>query len=185
MNESRIEAALQKLDERFDRIEQILPTLVTKDESARFATKDDLAGFATRDDLAGFAMRDDLAGFATRDDLAGFGTRDDLAGFATKDDLAAFATKDDLAAFAMRDDLAGFATTVDLQGLRVEVRAEAEATRRHFDAVAEAFMSQVNLASEGHQLVSERSEREWDGVRADVRAIDRRVMRLEADKLRR
>ena len=131
MNESRIEAALHKLDERFDRIEQILPTLLTKDESARFATKDDFAGFATKDDLAGFA------------------------------------------------------TTVDLQDLRGEVRAEAEATRRHFDAVAEDFMSQVKLVSEGHQLIAERSERELEGVRADVRAIDRRVMRLEADKLRR
>ena len=158
MNESRIEAALHKLDERFDRIEQILPTLLTKDESARFATKDDFAGFATKDDLAGFATKDDFAGFATKDDLAGFATKDDLA---------------------------GFATTVDLQDLRGEVRAEAEATRRHFDAVAEDFMSQVKLVSEGHQLIAERSERELEGVRADVRAIDRRVMRLEADKLRR
>ena len=113
MNESRIEAALQKLDERFDRIEQILPTLVTKDESIGFATKD------------------------------------------------------------------------DLQALRVEVHAEAEVTRRHFDAVAEGFMAQVKLVSEGHQLLAERSDRDLEGVQADVRAIDRRVMRLEADKLRR
>jgi len=109
VNESRIEAALQKLDERVDGIEQILPTL------------------ATKDDLRGFPTQDDPKGFATKDDFRGFATKDDLRGFATKDDLREFATKDD-------------------------VRGEGERTRRHFDAVAEEFLSQVKIVSEGTAL---------------------------------
>ena len=69
MNESRIEAALQKLDERVDRIEQILPTLATKSDLMGFPTKDDPKGFATKDDLKVFATKDDLKAFATKDDL--------------------------------------------------------------------------------------------------------------------
>lgn len=123
MTESRVEAALHKLDERVERIEQILPTL------------------------------------ATRDDLKGFPTQNDPKGFATKDDLKTFATRDD-------------------------VREEGERTRRHFDAVAEEFLSQVKLVSEGTAFLSERVDRELGDVRSTVRALDRRVIRLEAGKTR-
>ena len=39
---SDMEAILRNLDVRVGRIEQILPTLATKDDLERFATKDDL-----------------------------------------------------------------------------------------------------------------------------------------------
>ncbi len=44
-------AMVKKLDQRTSAIEQILPTLATKEDLKAFATKDDLKAFATRDDL--------------------------------------------------------------------------------------------------------------------------------------
>ncbi len=44
-------AMVKKLDRRTSAIEQILPTLATKEDLKAFATKDDLKAFATRDDL--------------------------------------------------------------------------------------------------------------------------------------
>ena len=44
-------AMVKKLDRRTSAIEQILPTLATKEDLKAFATKDDLKAFATKDDL--------------------------------------------------------------------------------------------------------------------------------------
>jgi hypothetical protein len=60
---------------RTDRIEQILPTLATKQDLERFATKEDLERFATKEDLARFAAEAN-ARFATKQDLTGM--HDDL-----------------------------------------------------------------------------------------------------------
>ena len=60
MNRRTMEDLLKNLDQRVGRIEQILPTLATKDDLANFATKDDLANFATKDDLANFVTRDEF-----------------------------------------------------------------------------------------------------------------------------
>jgi ribosomal protein L17 len=73
-----MEALLRNVDARLARVEQILPTL---------ATREDLRGFATKGDLATFATKGDLATFATKDDLATLATKDDLATLATKDEL--------------------------------------------------------------------------------------------------
>ncbi len=51
MNRETMETVLGSLDRRVGRIEQILPTLATRDDLANFATRDDLANFATRDEL--------------------------------------------------------------------------------------------------------------------------------------
>ena len=53
-------AMVKKLDRRTSAIEQILPTLATKEDLKAFATKEDLKAFATKDDLKAFATRDDL-----------------------------------------------------------------------------------------------------------------------------
>lgn len=42
MNREPMEDVLKSLDRRVGRIEQILPTLATKDELARYATKEDM-----------------------------------------------------------------------------------------------------------------------------------------------
>jgi hypothetical protein len=87
MAKSETATLLRNLDHRVAVIEQVLPTL---------ATKDDLKGFPTKDDLKGFPTKDDLKGFLTKDDLKGLPTEEDPKGFALKTDLERFATRDDL-----------------------------------------------------------------------------------------
>jgi hypothetical protein len=74
---AQMEDRFENLDHRLDRIEQILPTLATKDDLQAFATKAEQT-FATKDDLKAFATKDDLEAFATKDDLKAFATKDDL-----------------------------------------------------------------------------------------------------------
>ena len=42
---------VKNLDQRMSAVEQILPTLATKEDLKAFATKEDLKGFATKKDL--------------------------------------------------------------------------------------------------------------------------------------
>jgi hypothetical protein len=51
MTTTEMEEVLKNLDHRLTNVEQILPTLATKDDLKRFATKDDLKAFATKEDL--------------------------------------------------------------------------------------------------------------------------------------
>jgi hypothetical protein len=51
MTSSELEAMVKDLNTRTTAIEQILPTLATKDDLKAFATKDDLKAFATKEDL--------------------------------------------------------------------------------------------------------------------------------------
>lgn len=121
MNQREMETAIKNIDERTARIEQILPTL------------------ATKEDLKGFPRADDPKGFATKEDLKAFATKEDLKAFATKDDLKAFATKEDLKAFPTREEMMAI------------VREEGERTRVHFDVVAEAMKADIKAIAEGMQ----------------------------------
>jgi glutaredoxin 2 len=96
MTATEMEDVLKNLDRRTSRMEQILPTLATKEDLKEFATNEDLKGFATKEDLKRFATKEDLQRFATKEDLQRFATKEDLKAFATKEDLKAFATKEDL-----------------------------------------------------------------------------------------
>jgi hypothetical protein len=91
MAKRTLEQVVENIDLRLERVEQILPTLATKDELQ--ATENNL-----REDLKAFATKDDLKAFATKEDLRAFATKEDLKAFATKEDLEAFATKEDLRA---------------------------------------------------------------------------------------
>ena len=51
MKRESVEDVLKNLDRRVGRIEQILPTLATKDEIRNLATRDELARFATKEDM--------------------------------------------------------------------------------------------------------------------------------------
>lgn len=80
-----LEATVKNIDTRLARVEQILPTLATKDEIQalradleRFATKKDLEQFATQKDLERFATKEDLERFATKEDLKAFPTREEM-----------------------------------------------------------------------------------------------------------
>ena len=58
---SDMEDKLENIDRRLSAVEQILPTLATKDDLKAFATKEDLKAFATKEDLKAFATKEDLA----------------------------------------------------------------------------------------------------------------------------
>ena len=66
MTRTDMEDRLENLDLRLSRIEQVLPTLATKDDLNAFATKDDLKAFATKDDLKAFATKEDMAQLESR-----------------------------------------------------------------------------------------------------------------------
>ena len=53
MTATEMEDVLKSLDRRTSRIEQILPTLATKEDLKAFATKEDLKAFATKEDVNG------------------------------------------------------------------------------------------------------------------------------------
>ena len=60
MTATEMEEVLKKLDLRLTNVEQILPTLATKDDLKAFATKDDLKAFATKEDLKPLATKDEM-----------------------------------------------------------------------------------------------------------------------------
>ena len=51
MDATMIDEHLENLDRRLARVEQILPTLATKDDLKTLATKDDLKTLATKEEL--------------------------------------------------------------------------------------------------------------------------------------
>lgn len=195
-NGGNLEARVQKLEVRIATVEQILPTL---------ATKDDLKGMPTADDPKGFAMKVDLERFATKDDLKGMPTVDDPKGFAMKADLDRFATRDDLKGMPTVDDPKGFALKADLEHemhsmrefvreqighLRIEmaedrrrIQAECEANRR---ASREEMYVLIEVERERWRAIIDQQNRAFERMASiDVesrdrdRALDLRITRLE------
>ena len=78
MDHRTMEEVLQNLDRRITRIEQILPTLATRDE-LRSAIQEAVAPLATKEEL-----REAVAGLATKEEL-----REAVAGLATKEEVRA------------------------------------------------------------------------------------------------
>jgi hypothetical protein len=60
MTATEMEDVLKNLDRRLTNVEQILPTLATKEDLKALATKDDLKAFATKEDLKAFATKEEL-----------------------------------------------------------------------------------------------------------------------------
>ena len=75
----RLEGHVRNIDQRLERVEQILPTLATKEDLKAFVTKEDAKTFATKDDLKGMPTVDDPKGFVTKTDLEAFGEREAAA----------------------------------------------------------------------------------------------------------
>ena len=173
----RVETHVRNIDLRLERVEQILPTL---------ATKDDLKGMPTVDDPKGFATKNDLKGMPTVDDPKGFATKEDLKAFATKEDLNAFATKEDLKAFATKEDLRAFATKEELKAaLRNHpTRAEVDAMFAREGEVMRTFVLEVvekSAADTRHEMrVLFEQQQTWfhamldaiGSVREDIRQVD-------------
>ena len=78
MPATEMEDVLKNLDLRLTNVEQILPTLPTKEDLKAFATKEDLKAFATKEDLKAFATKEDLKAFATHEALKAFPTREEV-----------------------------------------------------------------------------------------------------------
>ena len=64
MTATEMEEVLKNLDHRLTNVEQILPTLATKEDLKAFATKEDL-----KEALKAYATKDDLKAFPTRDEV--------------------------------------------------------------------------------------------------------------------
>ena len=73
MDTDMIATHLENLDRRLARIEQILPTLATKEELKTLATKEELKTLATKEELKTLATKEELraavALLATKDDI--------------------------------------------------------------------------------------------------------------------
>jgi hypothetical protein len=69
---------LENLDRRLAKVEQILPTLATKDEMAVLATKVEVAVLATKVEMAVLATKEEMAVFATKDEIAVLATKEEM-----------------------------------------------------------------------------------------------------------
>ena len=154
MGQFEIETRIRNIDERTRRMEQILPTLASRDEVQACVTRSEL--------------QEIVKTLATRDDLKIFATKDDLKAFATKEDLKAYATKQDLKAHPTRDEMTAL------------IREEGECTRRHFDIVAERMDERFERLVEGHSALEARVGGVRRELKADIASHDKRLMRLEA-----
>ena len=103
--------------------------------------------------------------------------------------LPTLATKADLEA-AIQTAVAPLATKVELQAVKAdleatlatkaELKAEAERTRRHFDAVAERMHDGVRLVAEGVAALQAQSDARHADVMRILTQHDRRLTTLEA-----
>ena len=67
--------------------------------------------------------------------------------------------------------------------MEVFVEARTTETRRHFDVVAEDMQSKVQLVAEGLLALDQKVERFREEVHEDFRKVDRRLLRLDAERL--
>lgn len=159
MDARQMESLLRNLDRRTERIEQILPTLATKEESQAA-----IAPLATKEEL-----RAAIAPLATKEQL-----RAAIAPLATKKELRAaiapLATKGELHAA-----IAPLAT-------KAELRQEGERTRRHFDVVAESLRDDIRIVAQGQIALGRRVGDLRLELKQDITGLDKRVTRLEASK---
>jgi hypothetical protein len=60
MTGTEMEDVPKNLDLRLTNVEQILPTLATKEDLKALATKEDLKAYATKEDLKAFSTREEV-----------------------------------------------------------------------------------------------------------------------------
>ena len=118
MDDAVIETHLENFDRRLARVEQILPTLATKEDVRSLATKEDLRSLATKEELRSLATKDDLQSFATTQQL-----------------------------FSMQQDLR-LEMAAQSAELRREIRDEGERSRRYMDLLIEAQRGDLQLIAE-------------------------------------
>jgi hypothetical protein len=94
MNDETLAMHVSNIDRRLERVEQILPTLATKEDLQAFPTKEDLKAYATKEDLKAYATKEDLKAYPTKDDLEAYGARERTAMHAFIADALARQTAD-------------------------------------------------------------------------------------------
>ena len=78
MDVIEMEELIRNIDHRLQRVEQILPTL---------ATKEDLRGLATKDDLRGLATKAEIRKLATKAEIRELATKTEIRELATKEEV--------------------------------------------------------------------------------------------------
>ena len=154
MEQPELQTVVENLDGRVARIEQILPTLVTK-EDLKLA----LAPLPTREEMRE-AIRKAVEPLPTRDEMH---------------EAINTAIQKAVQPLATRSELAPLAT-------KAEVREEGERTRRHFDVVAESLKGDIQLIAEGQVHLQQRFDNLRTEPKTDIAGLDRRLMRLEASR---
>jgi len=178
MDAMEAEDLLKKLDRRMQNVEQILPTLPTREEmraEIRAEIREAVRPLATKEELAKLVTNDKLEGIvatlATKEDLAAA-----IAPLATKPELAAaiapLATKAELAAA-----IAPLAT-------KAEMREEGERTRQHFDVVAESLRDDIRLIAESQVALQAEVRLGRKDLDGRLNNHDKRITRLEASDAR-
>jgi hypothetical protein len=141
MDDAMIATHLENLDRRLARVEQILPSLATKEDLRSLATKEELRSLATKDELLSLATKEDLRLLATKEDLRLLATKEDLRLLATKEEV--LLTKEEF-----HLELANQSTD-----LRREIREEGERSRRHMDVLIEGQRGDIQLLAEHLSVV--------------------------------
>ena len=126
--------------------------------------------YVTMDDL-----RAALAPLPTREEIfARFATREEMRE-EIRTALVPYPTREEMRE-EIRAALVPYATREEMYQL---VREEGERTRRHFDVIAESLRDDIRMLAEGLVALHWRIEDVRTELRADIAALDRRVMRLE------
>jgi hypothetical protein len=104
MDATMIEEHFENIDRRLTRLEQILPTLATKDDLKSLATREELKTLATKEEL-----RAAIAPLATKDELKTLATKEELGSavalLATKDDLGELRRHMEVLTESLRGDI--------------------------------------------------------------------------------
>jgi hypothetical protein len=148
-----LEDVVRNCDLRFDRIEQILPTLATKAE-LRAEIQAAIAPLARKADLELLATKAELEPLATKADLEWA-----IAPLATKAELEPLATRADL---------------------RAELQAEGAETRRFMKVLVDELRLEIRLTMEGLVDLDARDARQHADRLREHAGLDRRVTALEA-----
>ena len=163
MDKQEMERVVSNLDHRVDRVEQILPTLATKDDLQAA-----IEPLATKAELQAA-----IEPLATKAELSA-DIRKAVEPLATKAALNA----------AIGKAVEPLATKAELQATKVNLGtaiAEAEQRMRtHFDVVTESLHDDVRLIATGMADLSQRMHQLRGELKTDLAGIDRRLMRVEA-----
>lgn len=117
--------------------------------------------------------------YLTKDDLRSV-LAEALAPYATRDEMrATFATREEVfSTFPTREEV--FATFPTRKEMSEAIREDGQQTRRHFDVIAESLRDDIRMLAEGQAALHQRVDVFRNELKADIAALDRRVMRLEA-----